>query len=121
MSPNRHRYANVLPIARFLLGITVVVCVSAACIYYVWCRNQIDASGRGIRESERKLDDLRSRCEAARAKIVRLSSMHTLDQSFRNGTIKLQKIEYYEPVTFIATNEGNEVRTISNSKRSTRP
>ena len=35
MSPNHHRYANVLPIARLILVVAVVFCVSSACIYFV--------------------------------------------------------------------------------------
>lgn len=120
MSPNHHRYANVLPIARLILVVAVVFCVSSACIYFVWCRNQIDASGRSIKEAERKLADIRSRSEVAQAKIIRLASMNTLQQKFRDGTIKLQKIEVYEPTMLLAS-DGDEVRTISNPKRSTRP
>ena len=121
MSPNRHRYGNVLPFARFLLGTAIVLSITGAAIYYVWCRNQIDVSGREIKKREGQLAVLKSQNEVVRAKIARLSSISTLDQRYKSGFIKLDPILQFEPTLRIVTKDGDEVRTISNPNRSMRP
>ena len=120
MSPNHHRYANVLPVARFILGAAIVLSITSAAIYYVWCRNQIDASGREITKYEGQLAVLQKQNEVVRAKIARLSSISMLDQRHKSGFIKLERIVQFEPTVRIVTSEGDEVRTISNPNRSSR-
>ena len=119
---NHHRNGHVLPIARFLLGLTVAVSITGACVYYNWCRNEIDATGRGITESEGKLTKLRSQIETAKARIARFSSTATLQQRHHDQFFKLDPIAQLEPSYRLATDADDDaVRPIANTNRSRRP
>ncbi len=121
MRANHRHYQNVVPVARFIVGIAIVLFVSSASIFYVWSRNQIDAQGRSIKELERELAKLQNEYDVLRGQIARRSSIDTLQQGFDNGLIRLSRITQYEPVYRMVTADGNEVRSVSNPNRATRP
>jgi len=121
MAANHRHYQNVVPIARCIVGIAVVVFLSSASIFYVWSRNQVDLQGRQIRDFERELVKLRKELDVVQGQIATRSSIATLQQAFDNGRFKLARIAQFEPIYRGLTPDGNEVRTISNPKRSPRP
>jgi cell division protein FtsB len=118
---NHHRKGHVLPIARFVLVVAVAVCVSGACIYYGWCRNQIDRTGREIAAKEAELAKLKSQIDVVKAKIARLSSTATLQQRLASGFFKLEPIWQLEPTVRLAGSDDDDVRPVSNSSRVPRP
>ena len=121
-STNQHRKGHVLPIARFILGLAVVLSVTSACIYYSWCRNEIDATGRDIAKKEEELAKLKSQIDVVKAKIARLSSTATLQQRLASGFFKLEPIWQLEPTYRLAGPvDDDDVRPVSNSNRSARP
>jgi hypothetical protein len=121
MYTNHRRFENVVPLARFVIGISVVVFIAGACIFYVWSCNEIDRGGREIKKLENRLAELQNQNEVMRGRVSILSSMDTLGQSFKNGSIKLETILQYEPAYRIAGDDEDIVRPISNSNRSPRP
>ncbi len=121
MRANHRHYQNVVPVARFIIGIAIVFFISSASIFYVWSRNQIDLQGRGIKELERELAKLQNECDVLRGQIARRSSTDTLQQGFLNGLIRLAPIAHFEPIYRMETADGNEVRAVSNPNRSRRP
>lgn len=122
MRANHRHYQNVVPVTRFVIGIAIVLFISSASIYYVWSRNQIDAQGRTIKALERELTRLQNEYLVQRNEFARRSSTDALDRGFKSGHIRLAAIDgRFEPIYRIETADGNEVRAVSNPKRSRRP
>lgn len=121
MSANHRHYQNVVPVTRLLIGIAIAGFICCSAIFYVWSRNQIDLQGRAIKERERELVKLQKELEVVQGQIAVRSSIDTLQQSFRNGAIRMQHIAVYEPTDRIQTADANELRNVSNPNRRTRP
>jgi hypothetical protein len=120
--PNRRHYQNVVPVARFIIGIAIMGFITSASIFYVWSRNQIDAQGRALKDLERESAKLQNEYDVVRGQIARRSSTDTLQQGFKTGLIRLTAIDgRFEPIYRIETPDGNEVRAVSNPNRSRRP
>ena len=121
MSNNHRRNEHAVPIARCIIGISIILFVTGSCLFYLWNWNEIDKTGREIKALERRLAELRSQNEVVQGRIARLASTATLQQRYATGFFKLDPITQFEPVYRIATSDGNEVRPVSNPNRSPRP
>ncbi|HEV7866476.1 MAG TPA: hypothetical protein VGO90_02265, partial [Chthoniobacteraceae bacterium] len=74
MSLNKRRHANAIPIASFATWLVIGIFACGSGLGYVWCKNQLHATGRTIKALERELSDLRNKNEVACAHIMHLSS-----------------------------------------------
>lgn len=92
MADNRRRHANTVPIAKFVICVVVGVFACAAGLGYVWCKNDLYATGTQLKKLEGELVQLRSRNEAARTNISKLTSTAELDKRHASGWIKLVPI-----------------------------
>lgn len=92
MADNRRRHANTVPIAKFATCLVVGVFACGAGLAYVWCKNDLYATGTQIKKLEGELVQLRSRNEAARTNIAKLTSTAELDKRHALGWIKLVPI-----------------------------
>jgi len=92
MPDNRRRHANTVPIAKFVTCVVVGIFACGAGLGYVWCKNDLYATGAQIKKIEGELVQLRSRNEAARTSIAKLTSTAELDKRHTMGWIKLVPI-----------------------------
>jgi hypothetical protein len=123
MRTNRRRHENLLPIASIATWLVIGVFACGAGLYYVWCKNELHSIGAEIKMLERRLVDLRNQNDVAQVEIQKFSSTATLQGKFTSGSIDLVPIARFESADLqIATTRAeNEVRTISNSNRGTKP
>lgn len=92
MADNRRRHANTVPIAKFVTCFVVGVFGCVAGLAYVWCKNDLYATGGQIRKLEVELVQLRSRNEATMTNIAKLKSTAELDRRHAQGWIKMVPI-----------------------------
>ena len=92
MASNKRRHANAIPLASFATWTVIGLFVCAAGLGYVFCKNQLHATGAQIKALERELADLRNRNEVAAAHIANLSSTRALQERYDSGFIKLKPI-----------------------------
>ena len=88
MPDNRRRNANSVPIVKFLTIAVIGISACVAGLGFVWCKNDMYATGTQIKKLEGELVQLRSRNEATRTNIAKLTSTAELQKRFRNGEIK---------------------------------
>jgi hypothetical protein len=119
MSTNRRRHANAVPIAVFATWAIIGIFACVAGLAYVWCKNQLYATGTEIKALERELVDLRSKNEVALSKIAQLSSTAKLQERYDSGFIKLVPITNDRIVILGnkgGASGGNELRPVSNER-----
>ena len=92
MSDNRRRNANTVPVVTFLTYAVLGISATAAGLGWVWCKNQLYATGTQIKKLEGELVQLQSRNEATRTNIAKLTSTAELHKRFNSGWIKLVPI-----------------------------
>ena len=92
MSGNRRRHANAVPIASFATWGVIAMFALVGGLGYVWCKNQLYATGTEIRALERELTELRNKNEVSLSKIAQLSSTAKLQERYDTGFIKLVPI-----------------------------
>jgi hypothetical protein len=120
MADNRRRHANTVPIARFVICVVVGVFVCGAGLAYVWCKNDLYATGTQLKKLEGELAQLRSRNEAARTNIAKLTSTAELDKRHTAGWMKLIPItpDRIVVVSSVAKPAGaGELRAVSNERK----
>jgi hypothetical protein len=121
MSTNRRRHANTVPIAVFATWAIIGIFACGAGLSYVWCKNQLYATGTEIKALERELTDLKSKNEVALSKIAQLSSTAKLQERYDSGFIKLVPITNDRIVILsnkagAAPAGGSELRPVSNER-----
>ena len=119
MSSNRRRHSNAIPIASFATWAIIGIFTCTAGLGYVWCKNQLYATGTEIKALERELLELKSKNEVALSKISQLSSTAKLQESYDSGLIKLVPITNDRIVILSnkpATSGGSELRAVSNQR-----
>ena len=89
MPDNRRRNANSVPIVKFLTIAVIGISACVAGLGFVWCKNDMYATGTQIKKLEGELVQLRSRNEAARTNIAKLISTAELQKRYASGWIKL--------------------------------
>ena len=92
MSTNRRRHANAVPIASFAIWGAIAFFALVGGLGYVWCKNQLYATGTEIRALERELAELKNKNEVSLSKIAQLSSTAKLQERYDTGFIKLVPI-----------------------------
>lgn len=93
MADNRRRYANTVPLVKFLIIVMIGITVCGAGLGYVWCLNDVNATGEKIKKCEVDLARLRNRNEGFRTNIETLSSAAQLETDFKKGRFKKQNLE----------------------------
>ena len=119
MSDNRRRHANTVPIAKFATCVVVGVFACATGLGYVWCKNDLYAKGTQLKKLEGELVQLRSRNEAARTSVAKLTSTAELNKRYASGWIKLVPITPDRIVVVGAAAKpggSGELRAISNER-----
>jgi len=89
---NRRRHANAIPLASFATWAVIGIFACGGGLGYVWCKNQLYATGTEIKSLERELAELQNKNEVALSKIAQLSSTSKLQERFNSGFIKLVPI-----------------------------
>jgi hypothetical protein len=120
MPANRRRHANVVPLASIASWVLVAAFACSAGMYYVYCKNQLHATGEKIKKLERELSVLITQNTVVRSKIARLSSRTELQARLNDGTIKLIPIPELSIVR-LETNPsraGSDFRPVSNDHNS---
>ena len=92
MPDNHRRNAHTVPVVKFLTFTALGIAACAAGLSFVWCKNQMFTTGSQIKKLEGELVQLRSRNEAARTNIAKLTSTAELQKRFASGWIKLVPI-----------------------------
>lgn len=92
MRDNRRRHANTVHAAKILVIVMAGLAVCTGGLGFVWHKNQMQATGAQIKKYEGELVQLRSRNEAARTNIAKLSSTAELLKRHRNGWFELEDI-----------------------------
>jgi hypothetical protein len=120
MPSNRRRHANVVPLASIASWVLVAAFACCAGMYYVYCKNQLHASGQKIKKLERELSVLITQNTVVRSKIARLSSRTELQARLNDGTIKLIPIPELSIVRIEnnAPRTGSDLRPVSNERTS---
>jgi hypothetical protein len=119
MSTNRRRHANAVPIAVFATWSIIGIFACVAGLSYVWCKNQLYATGTEIKALERELVELKSKNEVALSKIAQLSSTAKLQERYDSGFIKLVPITNDRIVILGnkgGASSGMELRPVSNGR-----
>ena len=93
MADNRRRYANTVPVLKFVIIVMIGITVCVAALGYVWCLNDVNATGEKIKKCEVELVRLRNRNEGFRTSIETLSSAAQLEADFRKGRFRKQNLE----------------------------
>jgi hypothetical protein len=119
MPLNRRRHANTVPLASIATWIVVALFTCTAGLYYVYCKNQLHATGTKLKTLERELSELITQDEVVRSKIASLSSTAALQRRWKEGSIKLVQItdDRLVRINSTATGAPNELRTVSNERR----
>ena len=120
MPDNRRRHANTVPIAKLLMCLVLGVSACATGLRFVWGKNQLYTTGVQLKKYESELVQLRSRNEAARTNIAKLSSTFELQKRFQSGWIKLVQITPDRIVVVgpPAKSDGvDELRPVANERR----
>ncbi len=121
MRDNRHRHANTVPVVTFVTYAAVGLAALAAGLFWVWCKNQLYATGGQIKKFESELVQLRSRNETTRTNIAKLTSTAELQKRFNSGWIKLVPIPGDRIVTVAAPAKPappGELRNVVNERKS---
>lgn len=118
MPSNRRRHANAVPIASIAIWIVVAAFACAAGIGYVYCKNQLHATGQEIKGLERELSELITQNEVVRSKISILSSRSALQARLKDGFIKLVPIDHIVQLNGATARpmDGDEIRAVSNER-----
>ena len=93
MADNRRRYANTIPVVRFLIIGMICITVCGAGLGYLWCLHDVNATGEKIKEREVDLVKLRNRNEGFRTSIEILSSAAQLETDLKKGKFKKFNLE----------------------------
>ena len=93
MADNRRRYANTIPVVRFLIIGMICITVCGAGLGYLWCLSDVHAKGEQIKKCEVELVRLRNRNEGFRTSIETLSSAAQLEMDFKKGRFKKQNLD----------------------------
>lgn len=118
MPDNRHRHANTVPVLTFITYAAVGIAALAAGLFWVWCKNQLYTTGGQIKKFESELVQLRSRNEATRTNIAKLTSTAELQKRFNSGWIKLVPIPGDRIVAVpVKPAPQGELRSISNERK----
>jgi len=119
MSSNRRRHANAIPIASFATWGAIALFALGGGLGYVWCKNQLYATGTEIRSLERELAELKNKNEVALSKIAQLSSTAKLQERYDSGFIKLVPITNDRIVVMsnsVPKQGAGELRNVSNER-----
>ena len=125
MRDNRRRHANTVPVAKCLATVVAVAGVGIFLVGYVWCTNDMNATGEKIKKCEQDLVQLRLRNEAARTGIGSLSSTAHLDRQFHGGLFgrldRLERLKSAGRVTFVSVQGvsgagAGELRRVANER-----
>jgi hypothetical protein len=119
MSSNRRRHANAIPIASFATWAIIALFALVGGLGYVWCKNQLYATGTEIRSLERELAEFRNKNEVSLSKIAQLSSTAKLQERSDSDFFKLVPITNDRIVVLnsAAPTQGTgELRPVSNER-----
>ncbi len=120
MPDNRRRNANTVPVVTFLTYAVAGLSACVAGLGFVWCKNQMYATGTQIKKLESELVQLRSRNEATRTNIAKLTSTAELQKRFTSGWIKLVTISGDRIVlvsSLAKTGGAAELRAVANERK----
>lgn len=119
MSTNRRKHANAIPLASLATWCLIALFFLGGGLAYVWCKNQLYATGSEIKALERELAELKNKNEVALSKISQLCSTAQVQERFARGEIKLVPITQDRIV--VLSNSGpapraGELRAVANSR-----
>lgn len=120
MSSNRRKHANILPVAKILLGGLVLLVLGGGGLYYVNAKNEVHRFGQRRKELERELVAVATRDEVVLSRISKLCSFDALrkrQQVDREAFVRLVPVGDTLVVRMqesVPVRGESQVRTVSN-------
>ena len=115
---NRRRHVNAVPLASIAIWIVVATFACATGLAYVYCKNDLHATGVKIKALEKEYAELMTQNEVVRSKINLRSSRAELQRRLAEGFIKLVPItdDRIVRVGAAAAAEADELRAVANER-----